>query len=130
MTLLLFPTSFLPFPHTPLAVQKVYAKENCIYYVYGEQGNIRFITDENGVKVRSTEYDPFGNWRAAIGQSNIHMLYQGQQLDPESNLYYLRARYYDPTIGRFISKDPVKVTLTLPQSQNPYAYVIISNLKG
>ena len=52
------------------------------------------------------------------------MLYQGQQQDAESNLYYLRARYYDPTIGRFISKDPVKGTLTLPQSQNPYAYSI------
>jgi RHS repeat-associated protein len=58
------------------------------------------------------------------GQANIHMLYQSQQLDPESSLYYLRARYYDPLIGRFISKDPVKGSLTLPQSQNPYAYAL------
>ncbi|MBU3978759.1 RHS repeat-associated core domain-containing protein [Patescibacteria group bacterium] len=50
------------------------------------------------------------------------MLYQGQQQDPESNLYYLRARYYDPATGRFISRDPVKGTLTNPQTQNPYAY--------
>jgi len=83
---------------------------------------MRFVTDEVGDKVRSTEYDPFGNWRAAVGQSNIHMLYQGQQLDNESSLYYLRARYYDPLIGRFISKDPVKGSLTNPQTQNPYAY--------
>jgi len=94
------------------------------YYLEDGQGNLRFVTDEVGNKVRSTEYDPFGNWRAANGQSNIHMLYQGQQLDNESSLYYLRARYYDPTIGRFISKDPVKGTLTLPQSQNPYAYAL------
>jgi len=85
---------------------------------------MRFVTDEVGNKVRSTEYDPFGNWRAAVGQANIHMLYQGQQQDPESSLYYLRARYYDPLIGRFISKDPVKGSLTLPQSQNPYAYAL------
>jgi len=50
------------------------------------------------------------------------MLYQGRQQDPESNLYYLRARYYDPAIGRFISKDPIKGKLSNPLSQNPYQY--------
>ncbi len=92
------------------------------YYLEDGQGNIRFVTDEVGNKVRSTEYDPFGNWRAANGQANIQMLYQGQQQDPESNLYYLRARYYDPATGRFISRDPVKGTLANPQSLNAYQY--------
>ncbi len=92
------------------------------YYLEDGQGNIRFVTDYSGNKVRSTEYDPFGNWRAANGQANIQMLYQGQQQDPESNLYYLRARYYDPATGRFISRDPIKGTLANPQSQNPYQY--------
>ncbi len=50
------------------------------------------------------------------------MLYQGQQQDPESNMYYLRARYYDPATGRLISKDPIKGALTNSQSQNSYAY--------
>jgi RHS repeat-associated protein len=81
-----------------------------------------YVTDEVGNKVRSTEYDPFGNWHKAQGQANIHMLFQGQQQDPESSLYYMRARYYDPFIGRFISKDPVKGYLTIPQTQNPYIY--------
>ena len=124
LTLLFFLISFAPFLQTPLIPQKAYAEENCIYYIYDGQGNIRFVTDEVGNKVRSTEYDPFGNWRAAKGQSNIHMLYQGQQQDPESSLYYLRARYYDPLIGRFISRDPVKGSLASPQSQNPYAYAL------
>lgn len=48
--------------------------------------------------------------------------FQTQQLDSGSNLYFLRARYYDPELGRFISRDPIKGTLTNPQSQNPYAY--------
>ncbi len=43
-------------------------------------------------------------------------------MNPESNLYFLRARYYDPTTGRFISKDPVKGILTNLQSLNPYQY--------
>ena len=92
------------------------------YYLEDGLGNVRFVTDEVGNKVRSTEYDPFGNWRAAQGQSTIHMLFQGQQRDAESGNYFLRARYYDPTLGRFISKDPIKGKLTLPQTQNPYAY--------
>ncbi len=82
------------------------------------------MTDEVGNKVRSTEYDPFGNWRAANGQANIQMLYQGQQQDPESNLYYLRARYYDPSTGRFISRDPVKGYLNDPRTQNGYDYAL------
>ncbi len=77
-----------------------------------------------GNKVRSTEYDAFGNWRKASGQSNIQMLYQGQQQDPESNLYYLRARYYDPATGRFISRDPVKGYLQDPRTQNGYDYAL------
>lgn len=124
LTLLLFFASLFPFLQTPLTPHKAYAKENCIYYIYDDQGNIRFVTDEVGNKVRSTEYDPFGNWRAANGQANIHMLYQSQQLDSESSLYYLRARYYDPLIGRFISKDPAMGVLSNPQTQNPYAYAL------
>ncbi len=82
------------------------------------------MTDEVGNNVRSTEYDAFGNWRAAKGQSNIQMLYQSQQQDPESNLYYLRARYYDPATGRFISRDPVKGYLQDPRTQNGYDYAL------
>ena len=37
-------------------------------------------------------------------------------------MYFLRARYYDPTTGRFISRDPIRGTLTNPQSQNGYNY--------
>lgn len=36
--------------------------------------------------------------------------------------YYLRARYYDPSIGRFLSRDPVPGYAHFPQSQHPYAY--------
>lgn len=54
----------------------------------------------------------------------MHMLYQTQQSDVESGLYYLRARYYDPLTGTFLSRDPIKGTLTNPQTQNPYAYAL------
>ena len=94
------------------------------YYLEDGQGNARFLTDYNGNKVRSNEYDPFGGFRSANGLAAMHMLYQTQQSDGESGLYYLRARYYDPLTATFLSRDPIRGTLTNPQSQNPYAYAL------
>lgn len=80
------------------------------------------LTNVNGDIVKQYDYDPFGNIRSSSGTSNTNYEFQSQQLDPESSMYFLRARYYDPTIGRFISKDPIKGSLMNPQTQNPYAY--------
>lgn len=48
--------------------------------------------------------------------------FTGQQWDEDSEFYYLRARYYDPSTGRFISRDPFRGFLSDSQSQNPYVY--------
>jgi len=93
------------------------------YYLEDGLGNIRFLTSDTGSKKTSTNYDPFGNVRSSSG-SLPPFQFQEQWKDEESKLYFLRARYYDPELGRFISRDPVKGPLTLPQSQNPYAYAL------
>jgi RHS repeat-associated protein len=49
-------------------------------------------------------------------------MYQSEQKDSESGLIYLRARYYDPSIGRFTSQDPLSGSLSSPASQNGYNY--------
>jgi len=69
-------------------------------------------------------YDVFGELRGQSGVPDDVMLFTGEQYDAKARrfnagdpgLYYLRARYYDPTIGRFLSQDP------LPGG-NLYAYV-------
>jgi RHS repeat-associated protein len=48
--------------------------------------------------------------------------YTGQQSDADSSMYYLRARYYEPSTGRFITRDPKKGELENPNSLNPYVY--------
>jgi len=48
--------------------------------------------------------------------------FTGREYDPESGLYYYRARYYDPNIGRFLQEDPIKGILKKPQSLNLYPY--------
>jgi len=45
------------------------------------------------------------------------------------NLYYYNARYYDPTLGRFIQADAIIADLFAPQNINPYTYVLNNPLK-
>ena len=52
------------------------------------------------------EYDAFGNEISSTGSTPNNYLYRGEQFDPDLALYYLRARYYNPLTGRFMSRDP------------------------
>jgi RHS repeat-associated protein len=67
------------------------------------------------------EYDAFGSVRAHSGLET-EWTYTGEQNDP-NGLLYLRARYYDPVIGRFLTRDPFRGFLFTPQSLNQYVYV-------
>lgn len=49
-------------------------------------------------------------------------LYAGEVYDKESGFYYLRARYYDPKMGRFVSEDTYKGQVDNPLSLNRYTY--------
>lgn len=93
-----------------------------MYPLTDAMGNLRFLTDASGAKTRSYDYDPFGNIRATTGTTANSYQFNVQQVDSESGLYYLRARYYDPVTGRFTSRDPIKGKLMIPQTQNPYVY--------
>ncbi len=61
-------------------------------------------------------YDVFGGIRSRSGTGDTDFKFTGEQLDADSEMYYLRARYYDPETGRFLGQDP------LPGG-NLYAYV-------
>lgn len=69
------------------------------------------------------DYDAFGNRTIVAGDSSTTFGYTGEQYDDESGLMYLRARYYDPMIGRFITVDPYLGRLAEPVTQNRYIYV-------
>ena len=55
-----------------------------------------------------TSYDTFGRvWTSTTPSAESRFAFTGRDLDPESDLYHYRARYYDPATGQFISADPI-----------------------
>jgi len=95
------------------------ASENRKYYLTDGMGHIRFVTDANGNHLQSISYDPYGN--PLNTDSTSVYKFKGEQAD-EGGMIFMRARYYDPLTGRFISKDPVEGVLSDPRSQNGYDY--------
>ena len=76
------------------------------FYGYDGGGNVRNLTNAAGTVTDSYEYDAFGNSFTVSGTTPNNYLYRGEQFDPDLGLYYLRARYYNPLTGRFVSRDP------------------------
>jgi RHS repeat-associated protein len=71
-----------------------------------KQGSVVDLVDEHGVVLNHFVYDGFGS-RTGVTGVDFRFGYTGRELDRETGLYYYRARYYDPKVGRFISEDPV-----------------------
>ncbi len=76
------------------------------FYEYDGGGNVRNLTNAAGTVTDSYEYDAFGNSFTVTGTTPNNYLYRGEQYDSDLGLYYLRARYYNPATGRFMSRDP------------------------
>lgn len=90
------------------------------YYLMDGLGNARYITDNSGNTVQAYNYDPYGS--ETVSSNTSDYTFQAQEKDSENGLTNLRARYYDPTTGGFISRDPVEGNLSKPITQNNYPY--------
>jgi len=92
------------------------------FYGYDGGGNVRQLTSSTGTVTDTYEYDAFGNALATSGSTPNNYLYRGEQFDPDLGLYYLRARYYNPLTGRFMSRDPEDHPLTDIKELHRYLY--------
>ena len=99
------------------------------YYVYNGHGDVVQVIDGSGNVVNNYKYDEWGNILQKTEGIANPLKYAGEYFDDESGLYYLMARYYDPTIGRFISRDSFGGYLNNPLSLNGYAYAWGNPLK-
>lgn len=94
-----------------------------VYFHSDGLGSIRRLSTNTGLINATYDYGVFGTLRNLSGASANSFTYTGQQYDAETALYYLRARYYDPQVGRFISRDAAVGSIGLTQQRNRYAYV-------
>jgi RHS repeat-associated protein len=78
------------------------------WYHFNGRTDVVQLTNSTGIVTRRYDYDPFGNQLGTISSTdNNPYRYCGEYYDTESGYTYLRARYYDPKIGRFINEDPI-----------------------
>jgi RHS repeat-associated protein len=92
--------------------------------LYGtdRHSGVRFLTDLAGVVTDSYAYDAFGRIESASGSFGNRRLYRGEFQDAETGLQYLRARWYDPRTGGFLSPDPRMGRTDAPASLHRYLY--------
>jgi len=110
-----------------LGLIEAFSPEFNFFYHYDGLGSVIALTNAAGKPVAAYAYDPWGNSLLDIpdnvGTKN-KFRFTGEAIDPGTNLYYLRARYYDPDTGRFLSRDPLHGAPAIPLLLNRYIYTL------
>ncbi|MBN1508617.1 MAG: RHS repeat protein [Sedimentisphaerales bacterium] len=86
-------------------------------------GSVRRLLDGAGQTINTYEYDAFGATTAETETVANAYRFDGEVQEKETGLIFLRARYADPTTGRFLTRDPLLGNLAVPQSLSPYIFV-------
>ena len=92
------------------------------FYGYDGFGSVRQLTDPTGAVTDTYDYDAWGNTVNQTGSTPNVYRYRGEQYDPDLNLYYMRARYFNPLTGRFLTTDPEPSVTVLPATLHRYLY--------
>lgn len=91
-----------------------------IRYIHTDAlGSVAVVTDANRNVVERREYEPYGSVLTGVKDGPG---YTGHVLDAVTGMSYMQQRYYDSTIGRFLSTDPVQANASNGASFNRYAY--------
>jgi RHS repeat-associated protein len=99
---------------------QVASAKTVTYYYADTQGSILATADSAGAITSSPDYRSFGR---AVGGVSEGPAYTSHFDDGDTGLVYMKARFYDPDIGRFLSRDPVAVAAGDLNSVNRFAYV-------
>jgi RHS repeat-associated protein len=110
-----------PIIDEPLAEQQSGTTD---YYDADGNGSITSLTNATGALAQTYTFDSYGNTTNSSGSLTNPFQYAAREFDSETNLYYNRARYLDPSTGRFLNEDPKKTTAEF----NFYRYALNSPL--
>jgi len=105
--------------HQPLARK---SNGSWYYYIYNAHGDVAGLVNDSGTVVNTYEYTPWGEIRNETETLDNPIKYAGEYYDDELDMIYLRARYYDSTIGRFTSYDEIQGDISNPLDMNRYVY--------
>lgn len=92
------------------------------YYGYDGFENVRELTDNSGTVTDTYDYDAYGNAISHSGTTVNNLMYRSEYFDPAVGMYYLRARWYRPLNGRFLTADTFEGRPKHPASLNRYNY--------
>jgi RHS repeat-associated protein len=109
------PTAYITGPGG-LPIEQITAAGTVRYFSHDQLGSTTALTDALGVTVQSYGYDPYGQLTSAAPTIENPFRYAGQYTDDATGFQYLRARYYDPTTGQFLSRDPLESSTLQPYS--------------
>jgi RHS repeat-associated protein len=87
-----------------------------------------FLTDDRGGRVQDYVYDAFGRVVQQSGTIMQPFIYTGREWDAATGLYYYRARYYNPTVGRFLAEDPLNFRFS--GDNNSYVYALNNPIRS
>jgi len=96
--------------------------ETTSYYLFDGHGDVRALINEEGRISDKYRYNAYGELVERSGETENHYLYTGEYYDGTSNLYYLRARYINPSTGTFISMDTYEGSIYDPDTLHKYLY--------
>jgi len=113
-------------PKGKLAKRTTNGESHTFFYHTDHLGSTRLVTDENKNIVSAITYHPFGEIDTQEGSEDY--LFTGKEKD-STGLYYHGARYYDPEIGKFITRDLLGGQKMAPQTLNRYTYCLNNPLK-
>jgi RHS repeat-associated protein/uncharacterized repeat protein (TIGR01451 family) len=104
------------------------------YFLSDHLGSTSVVLDDDGTILEQQRYLPFGGVRTDLASpgfriTNTDFTYTGQRDLPDTGLMDYKARFYSPTLGRFIQPDTIIPKMADPQSWNRFSYVINNPLR-
>lgn len=96
-----------------LPVEHVTAGGQVYYYAHDALGSTRLLTNGSGTVVGAFGYDAHGSM-TSTGAASTPLGFAGEYRDAETGFTYLRARYYDPRTGQFLTRDPAETVTAQP----------------
>ncbi len=95
-------------------------------YLFNHRGDTLAVVDDRGEVVAAYAYTPYGQVLGRYGERDVPFRFLGRHgiLSDHDRLCYIRARYYAPTLGRFLQPDRLHIHIPLPGFLNRYAYAL------